>query len=320
MRRLPLVLAAFLWVMGVILLFRVAYQSIQGTVDQIPLVGAVLSPETGAARWLPYMIFALFTWVIVDVGMHGIWYLAERVALAEFSSAASLDRLRGLTINAASSAGRRRDLIVAYLRNGNREALHDTIPGAAAADAARVDESFSHVRALLWVIPVLGFIGTAVGLSGAIGGFATALKVSDVHDPNVVVSMLGQKVIPGLAGAFTVTMLALGTAAIGHLCQSAISSAFQNLLRDLDAKCLVLLGEVTRGSSGQLVQKLDRVVEVLSQIQAHLAAVPLDQAAQELHTSSTDLRAASAQLAAAALQARQAATAPYNIKITRDPS
>lgn len=73
-------------------------------------------------------------------------------------------------------------------------------------DEAALDTSYSLVQGFVWAIPVLGFIGTVLGLSEAIGQFTGVLdSASDVE--RITEALKG--VTAGLATAFETTLVAL---------------------------------------------------------------------------------------------------------------
>lgn len=76
----------------------------------------------------------------------------------------------------------------------------------AQADADELESSYAMVRAFVWAIPILGFIGTVVGIGQAIGGFASSLRSAE--DLATIKSTLGH-VVSGLAFAFDTTFLGL---------------------------------------------------------------------------------------------------------------
>ncbi|NBE96042.1 hypothetical protein FE391_41650 [Nonomuraea sp. KC401] len=62
-------------------------------------------------------------------------------------------------------------------------------------------------HALIWALPVFGFIGTALTMAGMVTSFSDALD--DQGDPSVLIDALKQHVLPELASAFGVTLIAL---------------------------------------------------------------------------------------------------------------
>ena len=62
------------------------------------------------------------------------------------------------------------------LRNvGNVSDVSEMLRAQAENDESCFDSSYGVLSGIVWVIPILGFIGTVIGLSGAIGGFGAVL-------------------------------------------------------------------------------------------------------------------------------------------------
>jgi len=80
-----------------------------------------------------------------------------------------------------------------------------------AQDESSLETSYALVKGLIWAIPVLGFIGTVLGLSEAVGGFAEVLQ--STTEVEQIVGAL-KLVTGGLATAFETTLQAL-VAALG---------------------------------------------------------------------------------------------------------
>lgn len=74
-----------------------------------------------------------------------------------------------------------------------------------ARDQNASDSSYSLSRALMWAIPILGFIGTVNGLGQAVAGFGVLGGAADVH---AIKQAIGQVTL-GLGVAFDTTLLAL---------------------------------------------------------------------------------------------------------------
>lgn len=73
-------------------------------------------------------------------------------------------------------------------------------------DESSMDTSYSLIRGFIWAIPVLGFIGTVMGLSEAVGGFGSVL--AETADSQALAQSL-RLVTAGLSTAFETTLLAL---------------------------------------------------------------------------------------------------------------
>lgn len=73
-------------------------------------------------------------------------------------------------------------------------------------DEAQVDSSYTLLKGILWTLPVLGFIGTVLGLSVALGSFGSVL--SSASDIGQLRGAL-QTVTGGLSTAFETTLQGL---------------------------------------------------------------------------------------------------------------
>jgi len=74
------------------------------------------------------------------------------------------------------------EVALSNLKNlGQVRDVGDILINQADQDEAAVETSYSLLRGFIWAIPVLGFIGTVLGLSSAIGGFGAVLEsASDI--------------------------------------------------------------------------------------------------------------------------------------------
>jgi len=104
---------------------------------------------------------------------------------------------------------------LANLRNiGRAGDVDEILRTQAENDEAVVDSSYTVVRGLIWAIPVLGFIGTVQGLSGALGAFwGVVSKADDVAEMRGAL----QGVTGGLSTAFETTLVGLVGALAIHL-------------------------------------------------------------------------------------------------------
>ena len=82
-------------------------------------------------------------------------------------------------------------------------------------DDEQISSSYSLLTGFIWAVPVLGFIGTVLGLSDAIGGFGLTLQNESANLAGLKHDL--QKVTGGLATAFETTLVALVGALILQL-------------------------------------------------------------------------------------------------------
>lgn len=127
------------------------------------------------------------------------------------------------------------DLALANLHNiGNPADVATILKIQSENDEAQMASSYGLVHGFMWTIPVLGFIGTVLGLSEAIGSFARVIQAGG--DMEQIRSSL-QSVTGGLATAFETTLVALVCAMIIQLMISFIQAAESRFLDDCNEVC-----------------------------------------------------------------------------------
>ncbi len=130
-------------------------------------------------------------------------------------------------------------------------------------DSARIGGSYSLTRAFLWAIPLLGFIGTVIGLSQAIGG----MNFANVEDVGKIVNSINN-VTSGLGTAFDATLLGLVLAMILDFPINSLSKQEDDNLNAIDAFCNeVLLPRLNDGvgaGNGDVAAIAETVVRQLA--------------------------------------------------------
>lgn len=133
-------------------------------------------------------------------------------------------------------------------------------------DSARVGGSYSLLKVFLWAIPILGFIGTVLGLSQAIG----SMDLTDAKNIDKIIGSIG-KVTSGLGTAFDTTLLGLVLAMVLNFPMSSLAKLEDDNLNHIDAFCNeVLLPRLNDGAGaggGNLGAVADSVVRALSNAQ-----------------------------------------------------
>ena len=114
------------------------------------------------------------------------------------------------------------------LRNlGRVTDVDEILRSQAAQDESTVETSYALLTGFVWAIPVLGFIGTVLGLSEAIGQFSGVLgAASDVDQ----ISGALKGVTAGLATAFETTLEALVAALFIQLAITALRKSEEEFL------------------------------------------------------------------------------------------
>jgi len=117
---------------------------------------------------------------------------------------------------------------LANLRNlGRVTDVDEILRSQAAQDESTVETSYALVQGFVWAIPVLGFIGTVIGLSQAIGQFSGVLGASSDVDQ---ISQALKGVTGGLATAFETTLEALVAALVIQLLVTVLRKAEEEFL------------------------------------------------------------------------------------------
>ena len=107
------------------------------------------------------------------------------------------------------------DLALGNLKNlGNANAVSECLAASAGNDEEYLSNSYTILKGFIWAIPVLGFIGTVIGLADAVGGFGSV--VAGGAGIEELKSALGG-VTGGLSVAFETTLIALVLALIVQL-------------------------------------------------------------------------------------------------------
>jgi hypothetical protein len=123
-----------------------------------------------------------------------------------------------------SWVGRRCREVLDYLcRRGSAVGLDDHVRFATDNASMALDTSYSFTRFLIWATPILGFLGTVIGISKSIAG------VSPEQLERGLTAITG-----GLATAFDTTGLALMLTMLMMLCSFVVEQLEQRTLQDVD--------------------------------------------------------------------------------------
>ena len=127
------------------------------------------------------------------------------------------------------------DLALGNLKNiGNVDAVSECMNSQASDDEAYLESSYTILKGFIWAIPVLGFIGTVIGLASAVGGFGNV--VAQGAEIEELKTALGG-VTSGLSIAFETTLIALVLALIVQLLAKFIQSQEEQFLDECAVYC-----------------------------------------------------------------------------------
>ena len=136
-------------------------------------------------------------------------------------------------------------------RKQSGEGLDDELKYLSDVDAARQQESFSLVRIIIWATPMLGFLGTVIGITKALGELGAQSELL-ATDPNAAM----QSLLSGLYIAFDTTALALCLSIVLMFIQFLVDRVETQLLINVDDRVhdeLVGCFDVGNASEPQVV-------------------------------------------------------------------
>ncbi|MBN1671882.1 MAG: MotA/TolQ/ExbB proton channel family protein [Kiritimatiellae bacterium] len=122
-------------------------------------------------------------------------------------------------------------LLETWLTTGHPERIADMAVEEAEFDYSVRDDGHRLLLTLLWSIPILGFVGTVMGIGGAVGGFT---KVMEAADELEKLKEGIQAVTSELAVAFDTTFLALVLALISTFAHTVLKSREDAVIEKID--------------------------------------------------------------------------------------
>ena len=110
-------------------------------------------------------------------------------------------------------------------RKGSAQDLDDELKYLADVDATRQHNSYALFRVIIWAIPILGFLGTVIGITMALNGVRTDALEQSMND-----------VVTGLGVKFDTTALALAMAMILMFLHFFVDRWENSLLEEVDLR------------------------------------------------------------------------------------
>ena len=117
------------------------------------------------------------------------------------------------------------ELLTRQSQRGSTKHLADDLRELSSRDADNAHDSLGLVRIIVWAIPMLGFLGTVIGITQTLGGL-------DFTDGTAAVDRLKS----GLYVAFDTTALGLVLSVVAIFLQHPVEQSEQRLLGEIDAR------------------------------------------------------------------------------------
>ena len=197
-----------------------------------------------AGHWVEYVEVVMFGVGLAALAMKGLDVMRQRARVSEELLEAIPEGGQepadapGLvaSLPAEDDTGSRgylvsrlRDGLDLVVRTGSADGLEDHLKYLSDLDAARAAQSYGLVRFVVWAIPIMGFLGTVIGITVAIASLS----------PTQLENISG--VVAGLGTAFDTTATALALSMVLMFLQFVIDRAEQALLGDVDSATWVAL-------------------------------------------------------------------------------
>lgn len=215
----------------------------------IPFSGSFFADMFTKRSWVQYATVLLSAWSLVILFIKSRKVAFQRRALdydvtprdSDFVLSAAnvdvvVDRIYEIVDEPRSFILYNRIVVaLANLRNlGRIGDVDEILRTQAEGDEGAIETSYALVSGFVWAIPVLGFIGTVLGLSDAIGDFA---KVLDKADDISQIKTSLRSVTGGLSTAFETTLVALVAALAIQLLLTFLKKSEQEFLDSCSEYC-----------------------------------------------------------------------------------
>jgi len=275
---------------------------IHGGVITSPLVIRYL-----AGHWVEYVETALFCVGLAFLAIHAADLFRQRRRMGEpllaDATEGGVDPAEATTLAAtipAEAAGylprRLREALDLVIRTGSADELENHLKYLSDLDAARASQGYGLVRFVIWAIPIMGFLGTVIGITEAIA------NLSPTQLENI------SAVVAGLGVAFDTTATALALSMVLMLVQFFCDRSEQSLLGAVDdvaweslagrfrgepeqestALAMARLSEAVSRSSEQLLSAQERAWKMLEEAAAGSLARAVASSGDELRSALSD--------------------------------
>jgi biopolymer transport protein ExbB/TolQ/uncharacterized protein YoxC len=155
--------------------------------------------------------------------------------VAQEAPSVTLHRLRSWDGRVlARPVGRRVQWLLQHLETTDSARAHELIRHQSDLEVDAAASGYRIVKLLIWAMPILGFIGTVLGISLAVGGFASFLTTTvSIDEISRVTAELGS-VATGLSFAFDTTLIGLVAGLASSVMSTGVQSREERVLTRLE--------------------------------------------------------------------------------------
>jgi len=255
-----------------------------------------------AGHWVMYAQVTLFCVGLAALGLRGPDMVAQRrrldPGLLGPIPAGGQDPAAAAELAAALPPGdeyhprRLREALDLVVRTGSADDLENHLKYLADVDAVRAAAGYGLVRFIVWAIPIMGFLGTVIGITVAIANLSPT-QLENISD-----------VVAGLGTAFDTTATALALSMVLMFLQflfdryeqqlladvdaaawTSLAGRFQSLADDGTALAVVRLGETVGRSSARLLESQEQAWRALEQTAAAAVRQLVQEGSEQVRTS-----------------------------------
>lgn len=184
---------------------------------------------------IPFATVSMFIYVLID--------LKQKLSLLKIDEKALKSDNHFGDGNGQTLSNRVNDILkqlqLHLQKERNTQNVHEVFRHLIDLGSDTASSKYSISKIFIWAMPILGFIGTVMGLSLAVENFSGFLT-GDIEKIEVVKHELS-KVSLGLAFAFDTTLLGLATSLIGMLFMSYVQNREEGILSNVESKGLELI-------------------------------------------------------------------------------
>ncbi len=148
----------------------------------------------------------------------------------------------------------------------NCDGLDDDLRELAHRDGDRLHVSYGMIRIAVWAMPMLGFLGTVIGIASTLGQIDSEMLASGSQEAMNCITA-------GLYVAFDKTAIALALTMATMFIQFGVHSTEQNLLAEIDSLASdTLMPFLSPGDASQLDTKSHQLLAELTDRLGHIVA------------------------------------------------
>lgn len=225
-------LAALLALLGAVLCTAASLLATDGLATDGGFLHRMLLPG-GALSSVPWATLLVFFWCLCLLALRFLAWRQQqaylRLAVPDLTEKTAAVE-RSVVLNRLYLAARQ------WRVSQNLTDVYNVLRHQAEIDAGELASGYSLPKLFIWAMPVLGFIGTVLGISQAVGQFSGFLA-GEIEDIDLVKQQLVQ-VTQGLSYAFSTTFLGLVCALVAMLPASMVQKAEEDFLTNLDRLAL----------------------------------------------------------------------------------